>query len=46
MMPILNPEKPKRVLLTVANTLFGALSGIWPVNWGLIIHKIVARGIS
>ena len=46
MMPILNPEKPKRVTLTVANTLFGALSGVRPVDWGVIIHEIVARGIS
>ena len=28
MMPILNPEKPKRMPLTMANTLFGALSGV------------------
>ena len=28
MTPILNPEKPKRVPLTVANTLFGALSKV------------------
>ena len=46
MMPILNPEKPKQIILTMANTLFGALSGVRPVNWGLIIHKIVTRGIS
>ena len=46
MMPILNPEKPKQVTLTVANTLFGALSGVRPMNWGVIIHEIVTRGIS
>ena len=45
MMPILNPEKPKRIALTVANTLFEALSGVRPVNWGLIIHDIVERGL-
>ena len=45
MMPILNPEKPKRVTLTVANTLFGALSGVRPVNWGIIIQDIVEKGI-
>ena len=43
MMPIQNPEKPKRITLTMANTLFRALSGVRPVNWGLIIHEIVAR---
>ena len=46
MMPILHPEKPKRVTLTVANTLFRAISGVRPVNWRVIIHEIVARGIS
>ena len=45
MMPILNLEKPKRITLTVANTMFGALSGVRLVNWGLVIHEIVARGI-
>ena len=46
MMPILNPEKPKRITLTMANTLFGALSEVRPINWVLIIHEIVTRGIS
>ena len=45
MMPILNPEKPKRITLTVANTLFGALSGVRPVNWGIIIQDIVEKGL-
>ena len=31
---ILNPEKPKRISLTMANTLFGAMSRVRPVNWG------------
>ena len=45
LMPILYPEKPKRISLTMANTLFGALSGVRPVNWGLLIHEIVGRAI-
>jgi hypothetical protein len=45
LMPILNPEKPKRISLTMANTLFGAMSGVRPVNWGLLIHEVVARAI-
>ena len=45
MMPILNPEKPKRITLTAANTLFGALSGVRPVNWGQIIHDYVELNI-
>jgi hypothetical protein len=44
-MLIFNPEKPKRISLTMANTLFGALSGVRPVNWGLLIHETVARAI-
>ena len=45
LMPILNPEKPKRISLTMANTLFGAMSGVQPVNWGLIIHEVVERAL-
>ena len=44
-MPILNPDKPKRISMTMANTLFGAMSRAWPVNWGLIIHEIVERAL-
>jgi hypothetical protein len=44
-MPILNPEKPKRISLTMANTLFGAMSGVRPVNWGLLIHEVVGQAI-
>ena len=40
-----NPEKPKRITLTMANTMFGAFSGVRPVNWGLIIHEIVTWAI-
>ena len=42
-MPILNPDKPKQINMTMANTLFGAMSGVRPVNWGLIIHEILER---
>ena len=45
MLPILNPEKPKWLTLTVANTLFGALSGVRPVNWGIIIHEIIEKSL-
>ena len=45
LLPILNPDKPKRISLTMANTLFGAMSGFRPVNWGLIIHEVVARAL-
>jgi hypothetical protein len=45
LMPILNPEKPKRFSLTIADTMFGAMTGVRPVNWGLLIHEVVARAI-
>ena len=45
LMPILNPEKPKRISLTMANTLFDALSEVRPVNLGLLIHEVVGRAI-
>ena len=32
LMPILNLEIPKRISLTMANTLFGAISRVRPVN--------------
>ena len=44
-LPILNPGKPKRLTLTVANTMFGAISGVCPVNWGVIIHDIIEKGL-
>ena len=40
---ILNPDKPKRISLTMANTLFGAMSWVRSVNWGLLIHKRVKK---
>ena len=29
----------------MANTMFGALSGVRPVNWGLLIQELVARAL-
>ena len=44
-MPVLNPDKPKWIRLTIANTMFGAMFGVQPVNWGLIIHEIIEWAI-
>ena len=45
-MPILNPvKKTKRIILIMANTPFRALSGVRPVNWGVLIHEVVSRAI-
>ena len=32
--PILYPEKPNKVTKEIGNTIFGALSGEYKVNWG------------
>ena len=44
-LPILSPEKPKRLSITMANTLFGANSGVRPVNWGRLIQEYVEKSI-
>ena len=45
LLPILNPDKPKRISLTMVNTLFGAMCGFRPINWGFIIHEVVGRAL-
>ena len=41
LIPILYPEKPTRITVTVENTVFGALMGDQPVDWGLLIYDVV-----
>ena len=43
LVPILYPERPNRITITLANTIFGALSGDRMVNWGLIIRDLVGK---
>ena len=43
LIPILYPEKPTRVIVTVGNTIFGALLGEQKVNWGIILQSVVAK---
>jgi hypothetical protein len=43
LLPILHPEKPTRVTITLANTIFGSLSGDRKVDWGRIIHDLVSQ---
>ena len=40
------PEKPTRVTNTVGNTIFGALSGERPVDWGIVVKELVQRLLS
>ena len=42
LIPIVYLEKPTRVTVTVANTIFGAFTDR-PVWWGRIIHSLVAK---
>ena len=45
-MPVLNLENPRRITLTMANTQVRAMSGVQPVNWGVLIHEVFSRAIS
>ena len=46
LVPSLYPEKPTRVTITVGNTIFGALSGERPVDWGVVVKDLVQRLLS
>ena len=43
--PIIHLDKPTWVTITIENTIFGALEGCRPINWGLVfknlVHKLV-----
>ena len=43
LVPLLYPEKPTGVTITVGNTIFGALSGERPVDWGIVVKDLVQR---
>ena len=40
---ILYPEKPTQVMVTVGNTIFGALLGERKVDWGVVLKAVVAK---
>ena len=46
LIPLLYPEKPTRVTIIVGNTIFGALSGERPVDWGIVVKDLVQRLLS
>ena len=46
LVPLLYPEKPTRVTITAGNTIFGALSGERPVDWGVVVKDLVQRLLS
>ena len=41
LVPLLYLEKPTRVTILVGNTIFGALSGERPVDWGIVVKDLV-----
>jgi hypothetical protein len=41
--PIIYPEKPNRITVTLGNTIFGALIGGRKVNWAKIITNLVIQ---
>jgi hypothetical protein len=41
--PIVYPEKPNRITVTLGNTIFGALIGRRKVNWAKIITNLVIQ---
>ena len=43
LVPILHPEKPTRVTVTLANTLYGSYLGERMVNWAIIVKDVVIR---
>ena len=46
LIPILYLEKPTRIIVTVGNTIFGALLEERKVNWGIILQSIVAKVVD
>jgi hypothetical protein len=43
LVPILYPEKPNWITVTMGNTIFGALNGGRKVNWARIISNLVVQ---
>ena len=46
LVPILYPEKPARVTVTMENTIFGAYTGEQEVDWALVIRDVVKRFLT
>jgi hypothetical protein len=43
LVPILYPQKPAQVTITVGNTILGAYSGERPVNWAALMAEVVQK---
>ena len=43
LIPIVHPDKPTRVTITIGNTIFGALDGGREVDWGVVFRDMLQR---
>ena len=43
LVPIVHPDKPTQVTITIGNTIFGALDGGREVNWGVVFRDMAQR---
>ena len=43
---ILYLEKPTRIIMTLTNTIFGALPGARRVSWGFVMQELVGKLVS
>ena len=41
--PIIHPNKPTRVTITIGNTIFGALDGGRSVDWRIVFWDLVSQ---
>ena len=45
-MPIIHPDKPTRITITIGNIFFGALDGGRPVDWGLVFWNLAQKLVA
>ena len=43
LIPIVHPDKPTRVTITIGNTIFGVLDGGREVDWGVVFRDMMQR---
>ena len=43
LIPIVHPDKPTRVTITIGNTIFGALDSEREVDWGVVFPDMIQR---
>ena len=44
--PIIHLDKPTWVTITIGNTIFGALNGGRPVDWGVVFQDLAQRLVA